>query len=141
MYCFETWHTAKLHSILKWRLLWSAFIQSYGSWRYLEMHSLQTKGKVCSIFTSKEKKKLMYVCKWILATKLSISTYLFFHTSSCGIWSWHLFWRSPISMPFLFMSRNAMRTLRWRHCMLLFFVNNMVLHCQEKQMESKKVLD
>ena len=27
-------------------------------------------------------------------------------------------WRSPISMPFLFISRNAMCTLQWRHCML-----------------------
>ena len=31
--------------------------------------------------------------------------------------SWHLIWRSPISTPFL-ISRNAMHTLRWRHCML-----------------------
>ena len=36
-----------------------------------------------------------------------------FHLSS-----WHLFWRSPFSTPFLFISRNAMHTLRWRHCML-----------------------
>ena len=33
---------------------------------------------------------------------------------------WHLFWRSPISTPFLFISRNAMHTLRWRHCLLFF---------------------
>ena len=32
--------------------------------------------------------------------------------------SWHLFKRSHISMRFLFISHNAMRTLRWRHCML-----------------------
>ena len=31
--------------------------------------------------------------------------------------SWHLFWRSPISTPYLFIPRNAMRTIRWRHCM------------------------
>jgi len=35
--------------------------------------------------------------------------------------SWHLFWRSPISTPFLFISRNAMRTLRWCHCMFCYF--------------------
>ena len=33
---------------------------------------------------------------------------------------------------FLFMSRNAMRTLQWRHSMFFLFVNNIVLHCQEK---------
>ena len=45
---------------------------------------------------------------------------------------WHLFWRSPISTPILFISRNAMRKHRWRHWMLFLFVNNIVLHCQEK---------
>ena len=39
------------------------------------------------------------------------------HKSFFKLSSWHLFWRSPISTPFLFISRNAMHMLRWRHYM------------------------
>jgi len=33
---------------------------------------------------------------------------------------------SPISTPFLFVSRNAIRTHRWRHCMLFYTVKKNV---------------
>ena len=52
--------------------------------------------------------------------------------------SWHLFWRSPISTAFLFILRDAKRTLRWRHWTLFLFTNKVVNRCQAKHVESKR---
>jgi len=49
---------------------------------------------------------------------------------SLYISSWHLFCRSPISTPFLFISRYAHAQMTSLHVFLV--VNNIVLHCQEK---------
>ena len=56
-----------------------------------------------------------WACKACRIQPLSFTTIF----ASLPISLWHLFWRSPILTPFLFISRNAMCTLRWHHCMLL----------------------
>ena len=71
-----------------WTDLFSSYLMYYNFFYFLTLYTLQHS-------------KYVPTCVWL------------FHLSS-----WHLFRRWPFSTIFLFISRNAMHTLRWRHCML-----------------------